>query len=96
VIAVHRQNQRIAFFEQAKTQVRAFGDDPLVTHQALEAFGQGVAGHQGIAGHMERGRAHHLAHVQADRRVAGQLDRRCQSRVMESCGKRASGSSRAA
>ncbi|RMP73103.1 hypothetical protein ALQ17_05192 [Pseudomonas fluorescens] len=75
VIAMHRQNQRIPFGDQSETQVGTFGDDALVTHQAHKTFGEGVAGHQGIAGHMKRRRAHHLAHVQADRRVARELHR---------------------
>ncbi|EFQ61672.1 hypothetical protein PFWH6_4627 [Pseudomonas fluorescens WH6] len=75
MIAMHRQNQRIAFGQQAKAQVGAFGDDPLVAHQTHKAFGQCVAGHQGVTGDVKRRRAHHLAHVQADRRVARQLDR---------------------
>ncbi|VVN47841.1 hypothetical protein PS659_06025 [Pseudomonas fluorescens] len=74
MVAMHRQNQRVAFFQQLETQVGTFGDDPLIAHQALKAFGQGPAGHQGITGHMELRRPHHLAHVQADGRVAGQFD----------------------
>ena len=75
MIAVNRQNQRIPLIQQAETQVGAFSNDPLVTHQSLETFGQGLAGHQGVAGHMELRGSYHLAHVQANRRVAGQLNR---------------------
>ncbi|MNV63767.1 hypothetical protein D3C71_1563750 [compost metagenome] len=75
VIAVHGQNQRIPFRTQAKTQVGTFGDDALVTHQPLETLGQGTTGHQRIAHHMERSRAYHPRHVQADGLVARQLHR---------------------
>ena len=75
MVAVHGQDQRITFRQQAKAQVGTFGDDPLITHQALEAFSQGLAGHQGVAGDMKRGRAYHLAHVQTNRRIARHLHR---------------------
>ncbi|MCY1356135.1 hypothetical protein D9M69_425770 [compost metagenome] len=72
---MHCQNQPVAFFQQLETQVGTFGDDPLIAHQTLKAFGQGPAGHQGVTGHMKLRRSQHLAHVQADGRVPGQLDR---------------------
>ena len=72
---MHGQDQRIAFRAKGETQVGAFGNDALVTHQPLEAFGQGAAGHQRVTHHMERSRAHHPRHVQANRFVARELDR---------------------
>ncbi|KTC64093.1 hypothetical protein AO262_07900 [Pseudomonas fluorescens ABAC62] len=75
MVAMHRQDQCIAVGQHAKSQIGAFGDDPLVTHQPHEAFSQGITGHQRVAGHMKRRRSHHFAHVQADGRVARQLNR---------------------
>ncbi|MNE31125.1 hypothetical protein D3C80_1246730 [compost metagenome] len=75
VIAMNGKNQRIAVGLQTETKVGAFGDDPLITHQPLETLGQGAARHQRIADHMKGCRAHHPRHVQADRLVAGELDR---------------------
>lgn len=86
---MHRQNQRIAFIQQLETQVGTFGDDPLIAHQTLKAFGQCLAGHQGVTGHMKLRRSHHLAHVQTDGRVAGQFDRAlpqpCHGILREAC-----------
>jgi len=73
VIAVHGEDQRIAFRAQAETQVGTFGNDALITHQALEPFSQGAAGHERIADHMEGRRPHHPRHVEADGFVARQL-----------------------
>ncbi|AFO49905.1 hypothetical protein T1E_4076 [Pseudomonas putida DOT-T1E] len=75
VVTVHGQNQRITLGTEDETEVGAFGDDALVAHQALEALGQGAAGHQRIAHHMERRRADHPCHVQADGLIARQLHR---------------------
>jgi len=75
VVAVYGQDQRIALGAEDEAEVGAFGNDALVTHQALEAFGQGAAGHQRITHHMERCRAHHPRHVQAYGLVARQLYR---------------------
>ncbi|MNN44697.1 hypothetical protein D3C81_1590020 [compost metagenome] len=75
MIAMHGQNQRIALRPQAKAQVGTFGNDALVPHQPLEAFGQGAAGHQRIAHHVERSRSYHARHVQANGFVARQLHR---------------------
>lgn len=72
---MHRQNQGIVAIQLADTQVGTFGNDPLVTYQSLETFDQRPAGHQGVTDHMERRRAHYLAHVQANGRVARQLHR---------------------
>ncbi|MNI48349.1 hypothetical protein D3C73_1029090 [compost metagenome] len=73
VITVYGEDQRIPLRPQAEAQVGAFGDDALVAHQALETFGQGAAGHQGVAHHMKRSRPDHPRHVQADRFIARQL-----------------------
>ncbi len=70
MVAMHRQDQRIALVAKDKTEIGAFGDDALVPHQALEAFCQGAAGHQCIAHHMERSRPYHAGHVQANGFIA--------------------------
>ncbi|MCY1438660.1 hypothetical protein D9M71_548690 [compost metagenome] len=75
VVAMHGQDQRVALRAEDEAEVGAFGNDALVTHQALEALGQGAAGHQRIAHHMERRRADHPCHVQADGLIARQLHR---------------------